>query len=241
MGLHELVVPDSFVSMLDSGLGGLRCFSGAEERSYSPFLPRGFVLAKNYVNSFPQHAFLVENGVHAEERYLLSPTCCYPVFHALSGSRVSNGLMVTHKGYCFRCEEYYKTGVRQISYLMREYILLCEDLEVVTEWIEGVKRDVFAFISGLGLRVSVVKATDPFFNVDDYKEKFQRDQGLKHEFVINDVAVASVNLHLKAFSKSCEITSGDGKSLYSACFGLGYDRLYHQVFLAKRDAAVFEG
>jgi len=225
---HEMAVSPAFEAVLDQALAGLPCFVGATEKRLAPLLPEKFVLAGNYIKSFPQHGFSVSNSVNEDERYLLSPTCCYPVFYDLKDSQHAESLLVTHKNLCFRCEEYYKPGIRQIAYTMREYILMCERLEDVAAWIEGVKAEVAEMLQGLGLSVDVEVATDPFFNSDDYKQKFQRDQNLKHEFVIGGVACGSVNLHLKAFSRSCNITSHGGHEYYSACFGLGYDRVYHQ-------------
>jgi len=77
------------------------------------------------------------------------------------------------------------------------------------------------------LLVSVESAQDPFFNPNDFKQKVQVENDLKHEFIVNDIAIASVNMHLKSFSKVCEIKSENGAGLYSGCFGLGYDRLVY--------------
>lgn len=232
----QMAISPDFEAVLDKALAGLSCFTGAEEKRLAPMLPREFVLAGNYIKSFPQHAFQVSNSINEAEQYLLSPTCCYPVFYDLKDTKHGQSLKITHKNLCFRCEEYYASGMRQISYMMREYILMCEDLAEVTGWIETVKTEVAQMLRDLGLTVDIEVATDPFFNSNDYKQKFQRDQNLKHEFVIGGVACGSVNLHLKAFSHSCNITSNDGRDYYSACFGLGYDRVFHQYQEARKAA-----
>lgn len=233
MKSFDLAISADFEALLDERLAALDCFSKATEKRLAPMLPKDFILAGNYIKSFPQHGFLVHNPVREGEEYLLSPTCCYPVFHDLIGSTHGDDLKITHKNFCFRSEDYYKKGVRQISYLMREYIYFNRDLDAVSNWISGVKDQVAGMLRGLGLNVSVDVATDPFFNSNDYKEKFQRDQNLKHEFVVGDVAVGSVNLHLKAFSKACGIRTEDGVEYYTACFGLGYDRVFHQYLVTK--------
>lgn len=230
---HQMAISAKFERVLDEALAKLECFSNAEEKRLAPMLPRDFVLSANYIKSFPQHGFNVSNSVNPEEKYLLSPTCCYPVFYDLQNSCHGKSILITHKSLCFRCEEYYASGLRQISYMMREYILMCENLDEVCAWIEQVKAQTVSMLSGFGLSVAVEVATDPFFNADDFKQKFQRDQNLKHEFVIGGVACGSVNLHLKAFSKSCNITSHEGNDYYSACFGLGYDRVYHQYCMVQ--------
>lgn len=237
---HTMAVSPEFEVILDDALANLPCFSGAIEKRIAPLLPEDFVLAGNYIKSFPQHGFSVSNSIKDEERYLLSPTCCYPVFYDLRDSQHAEKLLITHKNLCFRCEEYYEPGVRQIAYTMREYILMCEKLEDVTIWIEQVKSAVAEMLRSLDLTVDVDVATDPFFNSDDYKQKFQRDQNLKHEFVVGGIACGSVNLHLKAFSRSCNITSNSGQDYYSACFGLGYDRVFHQYQMSQSEKNHFE-
>jgi hypothetical protein len=210
---------------LDIALAELPCFATPTELYLSPLLPSDFVLAKHYVDSFPHQALVVGNSRKSSEAYLLSPTCCYPVFRHLEGSIVQGPSLITHKNTCFRCEEHYKVGERQQAFVMREYILLAGDLEYVKNWIESVKSDVLRMLVRLGVSTRVEKATDPFFNPNDFRQKFQVNENLKSEFVVGGIAVGSVNLHLKSFSKSCRITAHDGELLYSACFGLGYDRV----------------
>lgn len=230
----DLAIDATFERRLDHDLSCLPCFGGAIERRHAPLLPRDFVLAANYLKSFPQHGFTLDNAIQPDEQYLLSPTCCYPVFHALRGTTHAETTLITHKNLCFRCEDYYETGTRQISYMMREYIMLSPDLDRISAWIEDVKTEVATYLTSLGVKVEVEIATDPFFNANDYKQKFQRDQNLKSEFVVNGVACGSVNLHLRAFAKACAIESDDGAPMYTACFGLGYDRIYHQFLLAQQ-------
>ncbi|ENU36992.1 MULTISPECIES: hypothetical protein [Acinetobacter] len=236
MTIHSLAINRNHELFLDEQLANLKCFKGADEKLLSPMLPQSFILAEKYIKSFPQHAFTVSNSIQVNEKYLLSPTCCYPVFNSLKNTSLNGDTLITHKNYCSRCEDYYQEGERQITFLMREYIFFSEHLENVQNWIERVKEEVTEMICSLGLEVEVEKATDPFFNANDFRQKFQENQNLKSEFIVNGLACGSVNLHLKAFSKSCSITSGEGNDLFSACFGLGYDRI-HKQFLLKEDKA----
>jgi len=235
----EMGIARGFEDRLDTLLRGLPCFTGAQERTFAPMLPGDFVLAQNYIKSFPQHAFLITNPLRADRSDLLSPTCCYPVFHALQNTRISEKHLITHKNLCFRCEAHYRPGYRQIAFLMREYILLSPDLDEVNTWIDRVKQQVGGMITTLGLDVQLEKATDPFFNADDYKQKFQQAQNLKSEFIVDGLAVGSVNLHLKAFSRSCNICGNSGHWLYSACFGLGYDRTHQKYKESIQDKVDF--
>lgn len=178
--------------------------------------------------SFPQHALLVGNDQRSEY-FLLSPTCCYPVFAHLSGRALADGSLFTNKAYCFRSEDSYQVGERQMMFLMREFIYFHSSLESVTAWIQSVSREVCALLEKMGVFADFVPATDPFFNPADFKMKFQEEQRLKHEFVVDGLAVASVNLHMTSFCKACKITSSKGGPLYSACFGLGFDRLFGRL------------
>ncbi|MER0236735.1 hypothetical protein [Fulvimarina sp. MAC8] len=233
MSMARMAIEGTREAAFDAALSSLPCFEGAADERYAPLLPKAFVLAGNYLKSFPQHGFSLSNAVQADEEYLLSPTCCYPVFHGKQGARLPKRTMITHKNLCFRCEEYYREGTRQIAFMMREYILFAPTAEEASAWTARVKEEVAGLLRGMGLVVEVEAATDPFFNAKDYKQKFQEDQNLKSEFVIGGIAVGSVNLHLRAFSKACDIRTEAGEPLYSACFGLGYDRLAHQLSIAS--------
>lgn len=225
MGPRQFTSRRDREAQLDSALAELSCFASPTEVHLSPLLPVDFVLAKHYIDSFPHQALVAFNSQRGSEGFLLSPTCCYPVFHHLKGSVVQEPALITHKNTCFRREEHYKVGVRQQAFVMREYILFASNIDYVKSWIETVKNDVLGILLGLGVEASVEKATDPFFNPNDFKQKFQANENLKSEFLVEGLAVGSVNLHLKSFSKSCGITSHNGEPLYSACFGLGYDRV----------------
>lgn len=217
---------------LDAELARIFPFKDATEVVLNPLLPMTFSLAASYARSFPQHAFIVDNGM-TPEPYLMSPTCCYPLFSHLSGRTLPATSLYTHKNICFRCEHAYQSGARQGAFLMREYILLAERLETVREWIDDVSICVGDLLSDLGLHAKLQKATDPFFDPRDLRQKFQVEQNLKSEFVVGDLAVASINLHLQAMSRNCNILSAAGSPLYSACFGLGYDRMAHKLAMVS--------
>ena len=209
---------------LDQALGALGAFAGAEEVVLNPMLPSEFVLAASYAKSFPQHAFSAANTMRLGG-FLMSPTCCYPLFHALMDTSLPGQRLFTHKNICFRCEAEYTPARRQGVFLMREYILFAEELSVVRAWIDRVQADVLDLLAGFGLNVSVDKATDPFFNPADLRQKFQQEQNLKSEFTADGLAIGSLNLHLQAMSRNCRITGPSGAPLYTGCFGLGYDRV----------------
>jgi hypothetical protein len=225
IGQHQFCVTPAQEVLFDRELSKLECFRSATAVRLSPLLPEEFVLAANYMKSFPQHAFRVTNGLRGGSGYLLSPTCCYPVFSHLSGKMLTKRHIFTHKNQCYRQEEYIKTGERQSAFLMREFVAFDPNIELLRAWIDDVKVLVSGVLVRFGLAPSLEVASDPFFNPDDYKHKIQREEKLKTEFVIDGLAVASVNLHLRSFTNACSIRDPQGQPPYSACFGLGYDRL----------------
>ncbi|PWV97095.1 hypothetical protein DFR52_1076 [Hoeflea marina] len=227
IGQHSFCVTPAQEALFDSELSKLACFRNATAVRLSPLLSEEFVLAANYMKSFPQHAFRVTNGLHEDSGYLLSPTCCYPVFSHLSGQTVTQGRIFTHKNQCYRREDYIRIGERQSAFLMREYIAFNPDLELIRAWIDDVKLRVSGLLERFGLAPSLDVASDPFFNPDDYKHKIQKAERLKTEFVIDGLAIGSVNLHLRSFTNACSIRDPQGQPPHSACFGLGYDRLAH--------------
>lgn len=211
---------------IDRMLSRIPSFADAEEVKLSPLLPMSSVLATHYVRSFPQHALVVSGALGADSEFLLAPTTCYAVFDHLKDSQLSCPSLFTHKNLCFRNEKSYRSGERQASFLMREFIFLSSDLDMVHEWIGRIVRDVpNSLAEEFGVESVVEKACDPFFDPKDLHLKFQDSENLKSEFLVDGLAVASVNLHLQAFARSCNLRSHDGRALYSACFGLGYDRL----------------
>ncbi|MFI6763755.1 hypothetical protein ACIBF5_31995 [Micromonospora sp. NPDC050417] len=211
---------------VDRMLSRLQPFSGAEELKLSTLLPMSSAMATHYVRSFPQHALVVSSAMGGDSEFLLAPTTCYAVFDHLRDRQLQGASVFTHKNLCFRNEKTYRNGERQASFLMREFIFLSTDLDLVHEWIGSLVHDIpRSLAEEFGVEVVVEKASDPFFDPKDLHLKFQESENLKSEFVVDGLAVASVNLHLQAFARSSNLRSEDGKPLYSACFGLGYDRL----------------
>jgi len=228
--------PGDVEARIDRMLFAIPSFSGAEELKLSPLLPLDSVLATHYVRSFPQHALVVAGAMGSAPEFLLAPTTCYAVFDHLRDRRLASPSLFTHKNLCFRNEESYRPGERQASFLMREFIFLATDVGLAHEWIGRIVRDVPpALAEEFRVDAVVAKASDPFFDPKDLHLKFQESENLKSEFVVDGLAVASVNLHLQAFARSCNLRSADGKPVYSACFGLGYDRLTARSAAARAD------
>jgi len=223
-----MLTPD-IERQLDDLLQKVNVFNGAMEICPPPILPLDFILAKKYSNSFPQHAVNAIGIDGSQAKYMLSPTCCYPVFRSLEASRLSGDLLVTSKNNCFRNEKEFIPSVRQLAFKMREYIFLSSDFDRVSQWVADVKTQIPVSLKSLGVESSVEKATDPFFNPRDFQQAMQSAENLKSEFICNGISLGSINMHLKAFSKSCNIVNEAGELVYTACFGLGYDRVAYSI------------
>lgn len=209
--------------LLDSILFSLKCFKDFAEISVDPVLPIDFILANEYLSQFPQHAIpIIEPGENKES--LLSPTCCYPLFHHLENSILEVKSGFSTKSYVYRKEQKYIKWKRQKTFLLREFILLGKE-DDITAWIEHVKEEIIEVISDLDLSVNLGIASDPFFNINSFQSKVQSNYELKTEFVINELAVSSLNFHLNSFGKKCNIMM-DSDYVYSGCFGLGYTRIW---------------
>ena len=61
----------------------------------------------------------------------------------------------------------------------------------------------------LGLDVQLEVATDPFFDPNSGKAKMQRLFPVKEEFVVNGLAIGSVNYHRNFFGERCSIQAGE--------------------------------
>ncbi|GEK22852.1 hypothetical protein [Cellulomonas xylanilytica] len=240
--MEPLLVTGDAEVRIDDALSRVRPFAGAEELRLSPLLPLGSATATHYVRSFPQHALVVSGAMGADPAFLLAPTACYAVFNHLGDRLLPRASVFTHKNVCFRNETTYRNGERQPSFLMREFIFLSTELGLVHEWIGQVVLDIPRLLADeFGVAAVVQKACDPFFDPKDLHLKFQESEDLKSEFVVDGLAVASVNLHLQAFARSCHLRSADGAPLYSACFGLGYDRLLSRSAAARVPAPSLAG
>ncbi len=223
-------------TLLDAALARIPTFEHVREMVLSPILPLSFSLADDYRKFFPQHASLTSGDpnelIHvapaSDENNtgeLLSPTCCYPLFYFLRGTKFESQQMFTVKGWCFRKEHYYEPWVRERAFVMREYIIV-SSLGPVEQWIDNTIAEVNLLCRRAGLEMSVIKATDPFFDPNSIKGKIQKQQELKREFVVDGVAIGSVNLHLASFCAKTAISINNAVGV-SACFGMGYNRLWN--------------
>lgn len=171
--------------------------------------------------------------------YCLPPTMCFHTYHELTEQPVpSEGLAVTARGKSFRFESRYRRSlerlwdftIREIVFLgSRDYVLACRRrlMEQSCELVDAL---------GLGGRCEV--ATDPFFVGSDTVERVWSQQLLELKYELRmpldadrDVAIGSFNFHEQFFGTSFGI-SADGRVAYTACVGIGLERLTY-AFLCR--------
>lgn len=170
----------------------------------------------------------------------LSPTVCFHTYHHFRGQQLTAPVTaITAAGKVFRHESRYVEGlVRLTDFTMREIVLLGErDPVEQARWeVLGVVGD---WIDSLGLNGHCQPSNDPFFGSDQVplQKVAQRSLALKLELLLpitlrRTLAVASFNLHHQLFGEAFSIATADGEPAWSACAGVGMERLAY-AFLCQ--------
>lgn len=216
---------------------------GAEAVIGAPLLPVGDLAKLDYYRNFP-HQALVVNALDLKHRpddteattltsfpperlqdaeIALPSATCYAVYLGLQGTAVENRL-VTLVGRCFRREEHY-TGLRRLmGFHMREVVAL-GTREFVEAHIARFSERVLAFAEALGLTMRKEAASDPFFDGESSRALLQLISPVKHEFIVDDLAIASVNKHRNFFGERCSIQqAGNGQPVFTSCAAFGLER-----------------
>lgn len=165
-------------------------------------------------------------------RLALPSAACFAVYLHFAGQQVAEGTKVTVLGRCFRREDHYEPLRRLLSFHMREIVAIGTQ-EYVEEHLAETGRWIAELAGRLGLRFSQRAATDPFYDRGGQRALLQRLAPVKQEFVVDDLAIASLNVHRNFFGERCGITFADtGKPVFTACAAFGLERwlavLYHK-------------
>jgi hypothetical protein len=214
----------------------------ADEVQFPALIDRATLERAEYPSAFP-HLLLSACGCSdpakpltellaadnlAPTEWLLSPAVCYHVYPHWAASRASMPRVATARGRCFRREEEFTPGRRQLEFEMRE-IVLCG----APEWIEAKARDALARVHAIATRLGIEggeweTATDPFFlPTAKGKAMIQKLQETKMEFVVcnpTPLAIASVNRHGTFFGERFQLSLDDGSPAHTACVAFGLDR-----------------
>ena len=113
------------------------------------------------------------------------------------GERLTENVRVTVLGNCFRREEKYEGLRRLLSFRMREVVALGDKEHVDAHLAEFGER-IAAFLGALGLPFKKEAATDPFYDRGGQRALLQKLSPVKHEFIVDDLAIASLNIHRNA-------------------------------------------
>lgn len=168
----------------------------------------------------------------------LPSAACYSIYVDLAGSALpAEGTMRTTVGTCFRNETHYAPLQRLLGFSMREIVCVAPE-DVAKNHLLRAKDAVRALCAELGLDVHLEVATDPFFDKNSGKAKMQRLFPVKEEFVVNGLAIGSVNYHRNFFGERCNILAGEDTA-HTSCLAFGLERWVHTLIerFGSADAA----
>lgn len=158
----------------------------------------------------------------------LPSAACYAVYVDLAGSELpAEGMLRTTVGTCFRNEDHYDGLQRLLGFSMREIVFIGPE-DGAKEHLLRAKDAVTALCAELGLDVRLEVATDPFFDKNSSKAKMQRLFPVKEEFVVNGLAIGSVNYHRNFFGERCSIQAG-AETAHTSCLAFGLERWVHTL------------
>ncbi|GAA4083456.1 aminoacyl--tRNA ligase-related protein [Nonomuraea soli] len=160
--------------------------------------------------------------------YALPSAACYAIYLDLAGSRLPDeGVMRTTVATCFRNEDHYRGLQRLLGFTMREIVFIGAE-EGAKAHLLRAKDAVTTLCAELGLSLELQIATDPFFDKNSGKAKMQRLFPVKEEFVVNDLAIGSVNYHRNFFGERCGIQAGE-ETAHTGCLAFGLERWVHTL------------
>ncbi|MFD0374255.1 hypothetical protein [Streptomyces sp. NPDC127112] len=169
---------------------------------------------------------LVPTEVMEPSGFALPSAACYAVYVDLAGTKLpAEGITRTTVGTCFRNENHYDGLQRLLGFSMREIVRIAPEEEAKKHLLRA-KDAVLALCAELGLDVHLEVATDPFFDKNGGKAKMQRLFPVKEEFVVDGLAIGSVNYHRNFFGERCSIQAGD-ETAHTSCLAFGLERWVH--------------
>ncbi|MFI9245158.1 hypothetical protein ACIGXF_21810 [Streptomyces sp. NPDC053086] len=168
--------------------------------------------------------------------FALPSAACYAIYLDLAGTTLPDtGVMRTTVATCFRNENHYDGLQRLLGFSMREIVFIGPE-EGAKQHLLSAKDTVLTLCAELGLDVQVEVATDPFFDKNSSKAKMQRLFPVKEEFVVNGLAIGSVNYHRNFFGERCSIQAGDDTA-HTSCLAFGLERWVHTLTQRFGDTA----
>ncbi|MHC0429680.1 class-II aminoacyl-tRNA synthetase family protein [Streptomyces sp. O3] len=236
----------ALLRLLDDTFESWGIASGARAMTMPPLLPAADLARLDYYDNFPHQAvvatpldldrrgdedaaFCADTGCFPCQALRpaelgLPSASCYAVYLDHQGRRVADDTLVTIVSWCFRQEARYEGLRRQLAFRMREIVAI-GNREHAEQHLCAFTERVHAFASALDLPLRKEAATDPFFDKGGSKAVMQRLSPVKHEFLYEDLAIASVNTHRNFFGDRCAITlDSTGGPAFTSCVAFGLER-----------------
>lgn len=232
---------------LDGVLEGWGTADGADALIMPPLLPVSALAGLDFYDNFP-HQALVASGLdlsrHEQGRRPaafapadlepaalgLPSAACFAVYLHHQGQSLPAGRTVTVLGRCFRREEHYEELRRLMGFHMREVVAL-GPAPFVRAHLDRFEERITAFGAALGLKLVKEAATDPFYDRGGPRALLQRLEPVKHEFLVDGLAIASLNVHRNFFGERCAITeAGSGAFVHTSCAAFGLERWLSVLF-----------
>lgn len=237
----------AYLRRLDRALADWACARGAEEVEAGPTISAATLARAGYLAAFPRHATFpaclrdeartlaafAADGVAGDgslrlERLapcadVLTPAACYHVYPAFADAHLDRARHVTLLGRCWRREKRFEPLRRQHAFRMREWVVVGHE-EEVSAALDAGREALLALAARLGLSLSLVPATDPFFRGDSPAALLQRLGALKVEACAPDgLALGSINRHLRHFGAAFGVRRADEVAA-SGCVAFGLER-----------------
>ncbi|OAR22855.1 hypothetical protein A8W25_25145 [Streptomyces sp. ERV7] len=241
-GLQTLPAgPTVLLKRLDALLEGWGTAVGAAPMIMPPLLPVADLSRLDVYDNFPHQALVVttldltrhQQGVPYEEfapgalepaLLGLPSAACFAVYLHHEGRALPDGTTVTVLGRCFRREDHYDGLRRLLGFHMREIVAL-GSYEFTQEHLRRFEERVTALADALGLALRKEAATDPFYDRGGQRALLQRLAPVKHEFLVDGLAIASLNVHRNFFGERCGITlDATGQAVHTSCAAFGLER-----------------
>ncbi len=260
-GVDGLYIRSGKFEKVVRGIDDLVTLAGADQQAttlhFPAVIPRTVLERSGYLRSFPEllgsvHVFEGGDDLHAElmERLergenwaellttsdlALSSAACQPLYPLCAGRLPDGGRRFEIFGQCFRHEPSLDPA-RMQAFRQHEFVYVGDPTSAVAHrdiWLER-SADL---LSGLGLDVDTVVASDPFFGRGGRMlASNQRAEELKYEVVCAlhpgapPTAISSSNYHLDLFGTGFGIESATGEVAHSACVGFGVERVALALF-----------
>lgn len=238
--------------------------AGAASLIMPPLLPVESLARLDFYENFPHQALVVAPLDLTRREPGARPACfrpealdpatlalpsaaCFAVYLHHEGQTLPGDTTVTVLGRCFRREDRYEDLRRLIGFHMREIVALGSQ-EFTRQHLDRFGDRIESFAAALGLPLRKEAATDPFYDRDGQRALLQKLSPVKHEYVVGDLAIASLNVHRNFFGERCGITlAGTGEPIFTSCVAFGLERWlsvllsrfgsYRAAVAALRDAA----